>query len=352
MARAERLVYRPRPMTDFQATPQIFTVPPEAAGERLDVFLARVAAPLSRSRLKALIESGAVTRDGAAITQAKAEISVGETYALRVPPPASAAPQAEAIALDILFEDADLIVLNKAAGMTVHPAPGASTGTLVHALLHHCKGQLSGIGGVERPGIVHRLDKLTSGVMVAAKSEAAHVGLAAQFAEHTLERAYSAFVRSAPPLPAGKIDARLQRDRNDPTKIAVTRSEDRGRHAITHFKTEATYGETREKKAPIASLVDCRLETGRTHQVRVHMAHIHCPLIGDPVYAKGSALALAHIEVKKADAVKAAIAALDRQALHARVLGFEHPATGKTLRFETPLPADLQKLKSALEGLA
>ena len=322
---------------------------PDEAGERLDRWMAATWTDLSRSRCKALVEAGALTADGEALTDPSAKIQVGVAYALAVPPPEPAEPRPEAIALDVLFEDAHLIVVNKPAGMTVHPAAGNWTGTLVNALLHHCAGSLAGIGGVERPGIVHRLDKDTSGALVAAKTDAAHQGLSAQFARHSIERAYLACVRAAPKPREGRLETRLARSSHDRKKFAVVAdpSSQAGKHAVTNYATLRTYGQAPGKSVgtPLASLVECRLETGRTHQIRVHMAHLGAPLLGDPVYGRGRGAPLARLDDG------AAFKDFRRQALHAAVLGFEHPVTAKPLRFEVEPPKDMQRLIGFLERL-
>lgn len=309
----------------------------EQAGGRLDKVLAELAPTLSRARLQALIADGRVTRDGVAVGSAS-DKAVEGAYVVDVPPPAPADPEPEDLPLVVLFEDADLIVLDKAAGMAVHPAPGSERGTLVNALLFHAAGRLSGIGGVARPGIVHRLDKDTSGVMVVAKTDAAHAGLARLFAERDLERSYTAFSRGAPRPPAGLVDAPIARSTHDRKKMAVARTG--GRRAVTHYRTEAAYGPA---ERPTAARLTCRLETGRTHQIRVHMAHAGAPLLGDPVYGSGAPAA----------PVRAAMqaAGLARQALHATTLGFMHPTTGERLRFVADLPDDLQRLREELEAL-
>lgn len=329
------------------------TATPEDAGQRLDAFLGAKAVEISRSRARALIEEGVVTVDGRVEISPRAPVKAGSVYVVALPAPVAAEPQAEALPLDILFEDDHLVILNKAAGMAVHPAPGNETGTLVNALLHHCKGQLSGIGGVERPGIVHRLDKLTSGVMVAAKTEIAHTGLAALFEQHDIERMYLAVTRGAPRPLTGTIDAAIARSQTDRKKMSVHRNPDSpsARRAVTHYKVAETYG-VRDKhtRAPAAALVQCRLETGRTHQIRVHMAHIGVPVIGDPVY--GRQMGISALGSGDAHAAALAVArAFPRQALHAAVLGFVHPVTGKTLHFEAPVPPDMAELICALEGL-
>jgi 23S rRNA pseudouridine1911/1915/1917 synthase len=312
-------------------------LPSELAGQRLDKALAALLPDLSRARLQALIAEGRLSLDGHPVADASRKAKAG-TYVLLVPPPIPADPEPEAIPLVVLHEDAHLIVVDKPAGMAAHPAPGSLTGTLVNALLHHCGDSLSGVGGVARPGIVHRLDKDTSGVMVAAKSDAAHKGLSALFATHDIDRLYIALTRGAPSPPSDTIITQLGRSPGDRKKMAVLRSG--GREAITHYKVEAAFG-PRDK--PMAARVACRLETGRTHQIRVHMASKGSPCLGDPVYGAG----------QPAAAVREAIqaAGLKRQALHAAVLGFVHPITGEALRFETPLPADMAALQQALEAL-
>ena len=275
--------------------------------------------------------------DGQLVADASRKAKAG-IYVLLVPPPIPADPEPEAIPLAVLYEDAHLIVVDKPAGMAVHPAPGSLTGTLVNALLHHCGDSLSGVGGVARPGIVHRLDKDTSGVMVAAKSDAAHKGLSALFATHDIDRLYIALTRGAPSPPSGTITTQLGRSPGDRKKMAVLRSG--GREAITHYKVEAAFG---PQDKPLAARVACRLETGRTHQIRVHMASKGSPCLGDPVYGAGQPAAVVR------EAIQAG--GLKRQALHAAVLGFVHPITGETLRFETPLPADMATLQRSLEAL-
>ncbi len=310
---------------------------PGAAIGRLDRALADAAPELSRARIQALMAEGAVTRGGMAITDASAKAAPG-LYRFDIPAPAAATPQPEAIPLKVLFEDAYLIVVDKAAGMTAHPAPGSETGTLVNALLAHCGAGLSGIGGVARPGIVHRLDKDTSGVMVAAKTDAAHRGLAALFEKHDIERLYVAFTRGAPRNRAGTVTTRIGRSGRDRKKMAVLQRG--GREAVTHYEVRDRYG---PDERALAAKVACRLDTGRTHQIRVHLAHLGAPCLGDPVYGSGA----------PSPAVKAAMAeaGLKRQALHAAVLGFVHPITGETLRFETGLPPDMAALEQALAAL-
>jgi 23S rRNA pseudouridine1911/1915/1917 synthase len=312
-------------------------LPAELVGQRLDKALAAAIPELSRARIQALIAAGRVSRAGAPLTDASAKAAAG-AYEVEAPPPEPSEVEAQDIPLTVLFEDAHLIVIDKPAGMAVHPAPGSPDKTLVNALLHHCRGGLSGVGGVARPGIVHRLDKDTSGVMVAAKTDAAHTGLAAQFARHDIERMYVALARGAPRPPRGRIETRIGRSPHDRKKMAVLKSG--GRIAITDYATEKVFG---PQAKPLASRLACRLQTGRTHQIRVHLASKGSPCLGDPLYGSGP----------PAPAVRAAIAeaGLERQALHAAVLGFVHPVTLERLRFETPLPADMAALQAALERL-
>ena len=302
-----------------------------AAGEgRIDRALAVALPALSRARIQALMAEGAVTRDGAVVADPSARIEAG-LYRLAVPPPAAPKPAGEDLALTVLYEDAHLIVIDKPAGMSAHPAPGSPAGTLVNALIHHCGASLSGVGGVARPGIVHRLDKLTSGVMVAAKTDLAHRGLSALFAAHDIDRAYVALTRGAPAPAKGTVATRIGRSPRNRQKMAVLAAG--GREAVTHYEVQRRFG-------ALAARVICRLETGRTHQIRVHLAHKGAPCLGDPVYGAGPA----------APAVRQAIAAagLKRQALHAAVLGFRHPITGEELRFETAPPADMAMLERLL----
>jgi len=312
-------------------------LPDSLAGQRLDKVLAPLFPDLSRARLQALIGEGRLSLDGQPITDASRKARAG-TYVLSVPPPAPADPEPQALPLSILYEDEHLIVVDKAAGMAVHPAPGTPDGTLVNALLHHCGDSLSGIGGVARPGIVHRLDKDTSGVMVAAKSDVAHQGLSKLFATHDIDRLYVALTRGAPSPVHGTIDTLLGRSLGDRKKMAVLKSG--GRQAITHYRVEAAFG---PQDKPLAARVACRLETGRTHQIRVHMASKGSPCLGDPVYGASQAAGPVREQV--------AAAGLKRQALHAAVLGFVHPVTGQALRFETPLPPDMAALEAGLETL-
>ena len=290
---------------------------------------------LSRARIQALMAEGAVTLDGVAMTQGSAKARAGATYEILVPQARAAEPMAQALPLVVLFEDAHLIVVDKAAGMAAHPAPGSPDGTLVNALLHHCGESLSGIGGVARPGIVHRLDKDTSGVMVAAKTDVAHIGLSRLFAAHDIERSYVALTRGAPNPASGVIATRLGRSPGDRKKMAVLKVG--GREAITHYRVERTYGDS------AAARVSCTLETGRTHQIRVHLASKGAPCLADSVYGAAQPTA----------PVRAAIArsGLARQALHAAVLGFRHPITGEALRFSSEFPPDLAALEVELMSL-
>ena len=327
-------------------------IAPADAGERVDAWLAKLWPDLSRSRLQGLIGAGQLAADGALVTQAKDKPRPGARYVLTLPPPEPAAPMPEALPLNIVFEDAHLIVVDKAAGMAVHPAPGSMRGTLVNALLAHCGESLSGIGGVARPGIVHRIDKDTTGLVVVAKHDAAHQGLAKLFAKHDLERVYYAVCRGAPKEKSGRIENRLVRSSEDRRKYVVARNPDTasGKNAITDFWIVESYGQTDGASAgrPAAALLECRLHTGRTHQIRAHLAHLGCPLIGDPLYGKQRGLKAAGPHAEQADE---AVRQFPRQALHAAVLGFRHPVTGAELRFESRLPQDLADLLSALRQL-
>jgi 23S rRNA pseudouridine1911/1915/1917 synthase len=316
-------------------------IDPALAGERLDSALTRLLAPsaepLSRSRLRALIEAGHIRLEagGSQILEPSRRVKPGERYRLTLPPATPATPAAQEIPLSVVYEDMDLIVIDKPAGLVVHPAPGNPDLTLVNALIAHCGDSLSGIGGVARPGIVHRLDKDTSGLMLAAKTDLAHHGLAQQFAAHgrdgRLLRAYHAFVWGTPKPAAGRIEAAIGRNPKNRKAFAVTPG---GKPAVTQFKTLARLGP--------ASLVECRLETGRTHQIRVHMAHIGHPLLGDPVYAGRGTRDKAAVGLARS---------LGRQALHAAELGFIHPRSGQRLHFHSALPRDLAVLRSSLERL-
>jgi 23S rRNA pseudouridine1911/1915/1917 synthase len=297
-----------------------------AAPGRLDKALAE-ASGLSRERVKALIGEGAVTIAGAIAASGSAKVAGGEAYAMRLPPPAPLDTPAQSIPLEVVFEDAHLIVINKPPGMVVHPAAGNPDGTLVNALLHHCAGALSGIGGVARPGIVHRIDKDTSGLLVVAKSDAAHEGLAKQFADHSIARTYLAICAGHPRPAEGTIRGRIGRSDANRKKMApLPDSATRGKHAVTHYRTVRPLRD--------CALIECRLETGRTHQVRVHLASIGHALVGDPVYGRDP------------KALRPLLKELGfhRQALHAASLGFVHPVTGRALVFQAELPADMAEL--------
>lgn len=365
------------------------------SGARLDKWLSERLDGLTRSRLKALIEKGALARNGEAFTDPSWRIRPGDRFTLTPPPVEAPAPKGEAIPLDVRYEDADLIVVNKPAGMVVHPAAGNWTGTLVNALIAHCGASLSGVGGVARPGIVHRLDKDTSGLLVAAKHDAAHLALTQAFSVHDIERVYVAICVGAPRPSVGTIDAPLTRLGGDRKKMGVVKSgaprmmgqfdADRAvaeadarlaallaetddpdeteieaallpasaKRAVTHYRALGAFGRGRAKLAgdALASLVECRLETGRTHQIRVHMAHIGHPLLGDPLYGRGPGLSGLKPGDEAADAALKAIAGFRRQALHAAVLGFKHPTSGETLRFEADPPKDFARLLEVLKPL-
>ncbi|TAL36941.1 MAG: RluA family pseudouridine synthase [Phenylobacterium sp.] len=308
-----------------------------AGGGRVDKALAEALPEFSRARIQALMAEGRVSQGGAPVSDGSAKAVAGD-YRLEIPPPIAAEPKPENIPLVVLYEDAHLIVVDKPAGIAMHPAPGSESGTLVNALLHHCGDTLSGIGGVARPGIVHRIDKETSGVVVVAKTDAAHQGLSTLFAAHDIDRVYVAFTRGAPSPIKGTIEGAIGRSPNDRKKMAMVKSG--GRHAVTHYTVVRTFGPV---ERPLAARVACRLETGRTHQIRVHLASKGTPCLGDPVYGSGS----------PAGPVKACIetAQLSRQALHAAVLGFVHPITGETIRCESPLPPDMARLEALLSQL-
>jgi 23S rRNA pseudouridine1911/1915/1917 synthase len=307
----------------------------ESAGARFDKWLAEAFPELSRSRLKVLIEEGQAQLDGATITDPSRRVKSGQLVELTLPAPEPAKPEAESIPLDIRYEDEHLLVINKAAGMVVHPAPGSPSATLVNALLAHCGDSLSGIGGVKRPGIVHRIDKDTSGLIVVAKNDIAHRKLAAQFAKHSLDRAYQALVWGVPTLPIGDIVGNIGRSTQDRKKMAVLRVN--GKTALTRYKVlKSWYG--------AVSLVECRLATGRTHQIRVHMAHIGHPLVGDPLYGRGRpAVAKLLPEV-----ARALLLAFPRQALHAVELGFLHPILEKPYIIKSELSRDIKELLESL----
>ncbi len=325
-----------------------FAVTYAQEGDRLDKTLAAASDDLSRARLQELVKAGhcVVTRRQAdtTIKDPSWRVKQDDIVALTLPPPTNTSVEAQNIVLNVLYEDADLLVINKPSNMVVHPAPGSPDGTLVNALLAHCGDSLSGIGGEKRPGIVHRLDKDTSGIMVVAKNDAAHQGLSEQFAAHgrdgRMQRLYQALVWGEPVPAAGTVNAALARSANNRKKIAVSKSNE-ARHAVTHYRRLKSFG------ANQVSMIECRLETGRTHQIRVHMAHIGHPVLGDKLYGSGMKSRAVHLT----EAQKAALDALDRQALHAAALGFEHPRTGETLFYEAPLPQDLCNLLEAMAKL-
>jgi 23S rRNA pseudouridine1911/1915/1917 synthase len=329
----------------------------DEAGERLDRVLARHLAELSRSRLKNLIEAGAVEVDGHTIRDPSHRVNSGAAIKVDVPPPQPARPEAEPIPLKVIYEDDDIIVIDKPAGLVVHPAAGNWTGTLVNALIAHCGESLSGIGGERRPGIVHRLDKDTTGLMVVAKNNRAHAALAAQFADHgrsgaPFERGYLAFAWGAPERPQGRIDRPIDRDPRARDRMAVRAG---GREAVTFWHVLERYRAARPARAAakhkgvdgsgaVASLLACRLETGRTHQIRVHLASLGHPLLGDPVYGAGFRTKAALLP----QAAQSALTDLGRQALHAHILRLKHPLTSEILQFRSELPPDLARLHHTL----
>jgi 23S rRNA pseudouridine1911/1915/1917 synthase len=314
------------------------TIASEDGGVRLDRALQRQLPELSRTRLKQLILDGRIVSSGRVLRDPAQRASSGASVVVMLPELEEPTPAAQAIPLDIRFEDEHLIVIDKPAGMVVHPAPGNPAGTLVNALLAHCGPSLAGIGGVRRPGIVHRLDKDTSGLLVAAKTETAHRALSHDFAARRIARAYGAVVWGVPSPAEGEIVGNIGRSTVNRKKMAVV-ADTRGRQAATRYRVERRYGVH-------AALIECRLLTGRTHQIRVHLTHIGHPLIGDPAYGTRAGRG-----VGRAGPAGAAIAGFPRQALHARLLGFSHPATGELLTFESPLPADMVELLSNLERL-
>ncbi len=319
-----------------EAQRHIVTFDQSASGERLDRALAAALPTLTRSRVKALIESRRVAlADGTTVEEPSRKVKTGDSFTVDIPEPEAATPRAQAIDLEILYEDTDLLVLNKPAGLVVHPAPGNPDNTLVNALLAHCGDSLSGIGGVRRPGIVHRLDKDTSGVMVVAKNDATHQTLSKLFAAHDLTRIYKALVWGAPKARSGTIDAAIGRHPIDRKRMSVR--ETSGRRAVTEYWLEKRFGPPLK---PLASLVGARLETGRTHQVRVHLSHIGCPVIGDPVYGR-----------RRNSPAPDSLKSFGRQALHAAVLEFRHPGTGKVMKFASELPQDMARLVTELNSV-
>jgi 23S rRNA pseudouridine1911/1915/1917 synthase len=325
------------PSTEAPGGPVRIVAGPEAGGERVDRFLAGAIGTLSRSRVKSLIVAGQARCDGAVLAEPAEMVRAGAVYTLTVPAPVAARPAAQAIPFAILYEDADLIVLDKPAGLVVHPAPGNEDGTLVNALLAHCGAALPGIGGERRPGIVHRLDKDTSGVMVVAKTQEAMVALTAMFAARDLDRAYLALVWGVPAPVAGEIEGAIGRDRRDRKRMAVRAQG--GKAALTRYSMMRVWHGG-------VSLLECRLGTGRTHQIRVHLAASGHPVVGDPLYLRR----LPAASLLVAEPARSRLLDFPRQALHAARLGFRHPRTGENLAFETPVPADFAALVAVLEG--
>lgn len=318
----------------LSATTYTLTVDTDKAGTRLDRFLAASLPEFSRSQLQALVSAGNVaTGDGQPVTDSSLRVRAGTTFAIAVPPSPPEVPEPQAIALDVVFEDEHVLVVDKPAGLVVHPGAGNRDQTLVNALLAHTAGKLSGIGAPSRPGIVHRIDKDTSGLLVVAKTDAAHRSLAGQFAEHRVERAYHAIVWGHPEPPCGRIEKAIGRGRVRTRMAVVARG---GKPAVTFYETRASYGR-------LASFMHCRLATGRTHQIRVHMSSIGHPLIGDQTYAGGRRDGAA------ARQLAVELLSFPRQALHAYLIGFRHPASGETLRFTSPLPRDINRLINCLE---
>ena len=325
-------------MDDVQATagPIRITPTPEQAGQRIDRLLAEAGGTVSRSRVKVLIDEGALLRDGIRVTAPAEPARAGALYVLTIPEPVSATPRAQAIPFALLYEDRDLIVLDKPAGLVVHPAPGNLDGTLVNALLAHCGPGFTGIGAEKRPGIVHRLDKDTSGVMVVAKTQLASDQLTAAFAARDLERAYLALCWGLPSPLEGEIEGAIGRDKRDRKRMAVVSHG--GKAALTRYKVIQAWGTS-------AALLRCHLATGRTHQIRVHLSFNGHPIAGDPVYLRRIPATAKSLP----EAARRAMLDFPRQALHATLLGFAHPRTGAALRFETPMPPDMATLISALE---
>ena len=334
----------------------VVTIDEATAGERVDKALARSLAgnppELSRSRIRLLIEGGQVglqttaAEPGGTISDPSYRVKFGQSFAIVVPEPAPAVPPAQSLPLTIVYEDAQVLVVDKPAGLVVHPAAGNPDRTLVNALLAHCGDSLSGIGGVRRPGIVHRIDRDTSGLMVVAKTDRAHAGLAAQFAAHSLDRAYLALVWGAPEPASGQVEGAIGRHPRHRQRMAVV--ERNGKAALTRYKIMRRFGRLPGTTSPVASLVECRLATGRTHQIRVHMAWLGHPLLGDATY---KAVRRGHRQPPQPAAVAAAAQALGRQALHAYRIGFRHPTTGEDLVFESEFPNDFKEVVKKLEDM-
>ncbi len=304
---------------------------------RLDRFLADALPDLSRSRIKSLLQDGRVTESGQTISDPSYRVKQQAVFQVTVPAPEVATPAPQEIPLTVVYEDADLLVIDKPAGLVVHPGPGQPDGTLVNALLAHCGDSLSGVGGVKRPGIVHRLDKDTSGLIVAAKNDTAHQSLSAQFADRSIDRSYCALVWGVPMPPSGRVEGNIGRHPRDRKKMSVV-APPRGKSAATNYRLMQRFGEA-------ASLVECRLESGRTHQIRVHLTHIGFPIIGDPVYGRGTSARKNALSKQAAQLT----GALNRQALHAAVIGFQHPQTGERLKFSSELPRDMKRIVSVLK---
>ncbi len=323
--------------SSFAPNTYTVVVSEDKAGARLDKVLADALPELSRTRIKALIEAGHVT-SGSGITDAARHVRAGERFDVVVPEPVPALPEPQVIPLEIVFEDEDLLVVNKPAGLVVHPAAGHADGTLVNALLAHCGDSLSGIGGVTRPGIVHRLDKDTSGLMLVAKNDLAHRGLAEQFAEHNMARAYKALVWGIPKPMQGEIEGNIGRSSANRKKMTVVQSG--GKTALTRYQVRQSVGS-------VASLIECRLATGRTHQIRVHLSHLGHPVVGDPLYSRGLRRRLPKID----PAARQKIATFDRQALHAFLIGFSHPRSGENHQYEIDLPNDFKELICFLDEI-
>ena len=316
-----------------------FQIPEEDAGERLDKAVARLVPDMSRGRLQALIAEGRLSGADGPVTEASHRLKGGEAFTLSVPPPVPAEPEPQEIPLDLIFEDEHLLIVNKPAGLVVHPAPGNREGTLVNAVLAHCGDELPGINGVERPGIVHRIDKDTSGLLVVAKTEPAQISLQKQFAAHTIERQYTAYVWGIPRPATGTIEGDIGRSPTNRRKMAIVTQG--GRHALTHYDLDTPFKD-------MASRLTCTLETGRTHQIRVHLTTKGHPLLGDPLYGKGRQTLRRGLD----ESLVAAISALPGQALHAGFLGISHPISGEDMSFEAPLPDYLQELDCQLRAFA
>jgi 23S rRNA pseudouridine1911/1915/1917 synthase len=321
----------------------MITVKPQDEGQRLDKFCTEKIPQVSRERIKQLIDNGGITIEGQSPLKPSMKIEAGWVIHISIPEAEDADPEPENIPLDILYEDDDLIVVNKAAGMVVHPAAGNWSGTLVNALLYHCGDSLSGIGGVKRPGIVHRLDKDTSGVMIAAKNDHAHAHLSAQLSDRSLSRIYHALVWDAPIPPYGTIDIPMGRDHKNRLKQAVKRADsNNSRQAVTHYKTLQSFQDN-------IALVECRLETGRTHQIRVHMQAKGHPLVGDPLYGAQKTLQISRLGRFEHDFKKDFILNFPRQALHAYQLRFIHPRSEENMTYTADMPEDIQNIISILE---